>query len=271
MYELTASDTEVNLWSDVRLPFEPKGEVLAMRNELRAATRKLRGPSLFAAFSGPEGATLDLENVLFYNVGCSGFAGCGGERVRFERKYRSGGAPGGPTRTWHHRYSTEQPESSWLAAGPGWAVQLAGSGTLPASAAAFWALTHRANRETEPPLPAGPLSHQLRFIARRQRNLTEVVKRVIDGLLSALHEYDGDALEAVAERAALATGMPADEAAARLAATGPLGKRRFVWPFRNGLQWSPADDRLVSVDVHQSVVATPGWSLRAELRSAVRR
>jgi hypothetical protein len=65
------------VWSEVRLPFEPRGWQLHMRDELRLALRALAPvgrPTLAARYDAPDDTFADLENVLLYNVGMAVFA-----------------------------------------------------------------------------------------------------------------------------------------------------------------------------------------------------
>src|SRR5689334_22117958 len=64
---------EVSAWSEVRLPFQPKGEMLEFRQRLDAAIRAMApgaGGQLVATYTAADPhALIDTENVLFYNVG----------------------------------------------------------------------------------------------------------------------------------------------------------------------------------------------------------
>jgi hypothetical protein len=266
MYELSASDGDIHLWSDVRLPFEPKGEALQMRNELRDAVRALRGPTLFAAFEGA-GGTFDLENVLFYNVGCSAFSGCGTERVRFERRFVVSTAPGRLPKPWHHWYSTLSTAPAWVSNGRRTQLELSGAGKPPGSAAAYWLAAHSVRTPGDAWID-GPLTLELHFSSSVALNLVDAAKKAIDGVLASLHQYAGSRSDDVSTRAASQLGIAAEEAARMLAMSGPLGPRQFVWPFGQNLQWSPADDRLVAIDLYQTHRELPGWGLTVELAEA---
>jgi hypothetical protein len=78
VFEITRGPGEVNAWSEVRLPFQPKGEMLEFRPRLDAAIRAMppaRAGHLAAAYTAADPNTLiDTENILFYNVGLGCFA-----------------------------------------------------------------------------------------------------------------------------------------------------------------------------------------------------
>lgn len=81
----------VELWSAVRLPFEPKGWLLEMRNSLKLAIRDIRGNStiLNAIYSSNKREFVDVENVLIYNVGTAAFRHLCDKGLRFERRIAS--------------------------------------------------------------------------------------------------------------------------------------------------------------------------------------
>jgi len=78
VFEITTAPGEVNAWSENRLPFQPKGEMLEFRQRLAAAITALPptpGAHLVATYTAAEAnALIDTENVLFYNVGLGCFS-----------------------------------------------------------------------------------------------------------------------------------------------------------------------------------------------------
>ena len=69
----------------------------------------------------------------------------------------------------------------------------------------------------------------------------------------------------VAERLGERLGVPARDVARLLTAnpTAILSRRRLLWPFRDFVQWNPADDAIVHLRV--TTVASPSWQLSAAL------
>lgn len=59
-----------------RLPFEPKGWHLELRNTIKSHLKKLRGDGVIlqAIYKSIDPAFFDVEKVLFYNVGTSAFS-----------------------------------------------------------------------------------------------------------------------------------------------------------------------------------------------------
>jgi hypothetical protein len=72
MFTVTVAPSEVNAWSEARLSFLPKGEMLEFRQQLAAvsAMRPSPGAHLVATYTAADPtALIDAGNVLFYNVG----------------------------------------------------------------------------------------------------------------------------------------------------------------------------------------------------------
>jgi hypothetical protein len=77
-------------------------------------------------------------------------------------------------------------------------------------------------------------------------NLAAIAKPLIDGVIAAFHSHsDPGSVALVASRLGAQLGASVDEIQARLLddRTAILGARRLLWPWRDGVQWNPADDR----------------------------
>ena len=82
----------VEAWSMIRLPFEPKGWLLEMRNSLRTAIRQIEhsdGKGLYALYTSDEAGLCDVENILMYNVGTGAFSNLCRTSLCFERRMSS--------------------------------------------------------------------------------------------------------------------------------------------------------------------------------------
>ncbi|MBI3747612.1 MAG: hypothetical protein HY262_01995 [Chloroflexi bacterium] len=83
-------------------------------------------------------------------------------------------------------------------------------------------------------------------------NLAALAKPLIDGTIAAFHEHDDpESLDLVATRVGAQVSVPAGDVRSLLRrnAAGVLGSRRLLWPWRDGVQWNPADDRLSAVRI----------------------
>ena len=77
-------------WSVQRLPFEPRGWLKDLRNDLQKSIHSLQshpGHMLHAIYATSQDGLCDAENILFYNVGSSHFTPLMTTGLRFERCY----------------------------------------------------------------------------------------------------------------------------------------------------------------------------------------
>jgi hypothetical protein len=97
------------------------------------------------------------------------------------------------------------------------------------------------------------------------RSLFNLMKPLLDGVVSAFHVHDGSNDTEVAKR--LSAAIKADLTRILECLTeeswGLLGRRVLVRPYRNGVFWNPADERLVAVVIE--TVEGPASVLSGEL------
>ena len=243
----------VEAWSVRRLPFEPKGSMLDLRSALRSAIRDLEPVGLIrCAYASPSSDFCDAENVLLYNVGMSAFSHVLREGVAFERRFAPPPSPAplsGPALP-HHLYS-----SSTELTTPHWRRDtevVSWSSSLPAklTKAADWWWTTRASDRTVS--IREHLSQRFALDLRvggLNRPLGGVLKPMLDGIIAAFHRDLAADRESVT-RLAQHLQQPEAEVVRELATEdAPLGTRVLVRPFRDGLQWNPADDLCVACRV----------------------
>ncbi|OCB19330.1 hypothetical protein A5674_07110 [Mycobacterium malmoense] len=293
-YVLRAASDVVELWSTVRLPYEPRGWVLDMRNDLRRALRDSApksGGRLHAVYSAADdGAFVDTENVLLYNVGSAALRPLMAQSVTFERGYEMPPPPSGSGLTedahLHYQRYREARDDAFEFWRPG--KQLAAFTGVPVDSvtnkpAPVW----KAIRDFATP-PAEMATASTRFLlklhvtdTRKDRpanSLVDIVKPTLDGIISAFHSHEGSdgAAEALRlEEAGLGEkeGLRDYLLDRRWAA---LGGRRLLASFgRAGVQWNPADDFCVASYITLSAggSAKDGhdarWRLSAELAEAI--
>ena len=270
---MLASDPDgLQVWSTVRLPFEPRGWLVDLRAALRGGLSRLGGAGILHAqyTSGVRGLA-DAENVLLYNVGMSAVSHLTRAGVAVERSYHE--PPPAPA-AWtgqpllhHHRYTmvpAEQAFRSWVE-GPVFAA----FDRVPIDAAnvagVFTGLRRGAMAPSDCVAAGEPfgLTLSLDVPPARARSLHQLVKVVVDGVVASMHVHDGTALgEVTARLAGKGHGTGAELTAmlgdARWAA---LGARTLVRPFRSGVIWNPADDLCVAA----KVLIRPGTSPQVRL------
>lgn len=254
-FELACSSTAVQFWSDVRLPFEPRGEAKRARDELRRALKALATTGeLASVYCSVDRGFCDVENVLLYNVGTSQFTELGSRRLCVTRSFQTPPiSPSGRAYAHHHRYAAApEPAADWRRG------RLAGERTFaipsPVRAATVWAAARTVAALTEDPSQSHEfgLDVVLALPATSPLGLASSMKRLLDGLVSSFHAHDGSGdVDLVAGRLAQQLGTHSIAALKQLLLQGPavLGTRSLVRPFGDGVQWNPADDWLVTIDV----------------------
>lgn len=265
------SEAIVEGWAARPLAFQPKGWMLEYRTALRSALAGLdatRGRVLRAQFASPEPRPCDVENVLVYNLGVSAFTHLRTREVVLSRAFVPPAPPEGDARllVHHHRYdmagdSGERPGGRVLAHLSDLALR------RPITVEGVWHDVRTAGVVVES-AHAGSLALSLTINCPDGGSpILGIVKVLVDGVISALHAHDGTQLDVVAARLGQRLGVPAREVASLLIANpaAVLGTRRLLWPFRDFVQWNPADDMLV--DLHVASAPSPSWRLSGSLRS----
>lgn len=252
LYSVTSRPGAVDAWAEVCLPFEPTGAVREYRDALRAACRTLvaaPGEVLHAEYGGA--GPVDLENVLTYNVG--GLAAATRYGFVLER------ADAEPDGLHRHRYALGTgPWRHWSVGQPLASVAVpADRALLSGGAGAWWLATRRAGVAVRGTAAAGPIAVRVTVDPDPawRGGLLGLVKPLVDGVLSALHRAVDPGAAVVDRVAALDVGLTRDEAADLLTGPASLGPARLVVLRGDGLQWLPADDRVVVLDVRRG---TPG-------------
>ncbi|QZA08510.1 hypothetical protein K3U94_04180 [Mycolicibacter heraklionensis] len=295
-YVLRAASDVVELWSTVRLPYEPRDWVLEMRNDLRRALRDLAprsGGRLHAVYrAADDGTFVDTENVLLYNVGNGALRPLMTRSVTFERGYGMPPPPSGSGLTegaiLHYQRYREARDDAFDFWRPG--KQLAAFTGVPVDSvddkpAPVW----KAIRDFAKP-PAESATAPTRFLLKLHvtdtretkpaNSLAYIVKPTLDGVISAYHGHavsDGVAEAQRLDEAGLGSRETLrDQLLDRRWAA--LGGRRLLSSFgRAGVQWNPADDLCVAAHVTLSTGGSvedghhARWRLSGELAKAIPR
>lgn len=294
-YVLRAAPSVVELWSTVRLPYQPRDWVLEMRNDLCRALRDLSPRSsgrLHAVYSAADdGEFVDTENVLLYNVGSGALRPLMARSVTFERSYEmpppppESGLPKGAA-LHYQRYSEARGDAFefWR---PG--RQLAAFTGVPVDSvddkpAPVWkAIRHFAAAPVE--TAAAPTRFLLNLHVTDTReskpanSLVDIVKPTLDGIISAYHSHEGSDGIVEAQRLEEA-GIGArvtlrDQLLDRRWAA--LGATRVLRPSKAAgrVKWYPADDFCVAAHITLSGGRSVAdghharWRLSAELAEAI--
>ena len=246
---------EVDAWSMVRLPFEPRGELADFRRDLATACRTLvaeRGQILHASYTSRDRGPVDLENVLTYNLGTGAIRAAAGHGLVLERSCGAG------THPHHYRYRLVDRSTTWTSWTPS---QPLGSITLSApphlfttpKAGRWWLHARRHGTLTAArPTSTVPERFALRLTVTPpsgwRGHLVSLLKPLTDGLLAAMHSHDEDPALLADRAPTIDDTFTPNEFRALLRHPGPLGPTRLVVRRGNTLQWLPADDRIVALD-----------------------
>lgn len=266
------SDTGVEGWAAAPLPFEPKGAMLEYRQALRRALGQLAPTEdrvLHGEYASADPRHCDVENLLLYNVGVGAFSHLGAEEVVLTRSWSPPPVPpGAPTALTHyHRYDIDGPRSSIPSAPP--LATLAPTGLrLPVRVETVWYDIRAGGRMVGGGVGANHLDVRLnihRPPAEARPAMLGMVKAVVDGFVAALHSHDGSRLDVVTERLGARLGVPAERVGELLVANpaGVLGARRLLWPFGDFVQWNPADDAIVRLQL--TTTTSSSWLLSGTL------
>ncbi|MGH2381264.1 MAG: hypothetical protein ACRDG7_08595, partial [Candidatus Limnocylindria bacterium] len=229
-FQVRSTDSGVvEAWSTVRLPYEPAGAMVELREELRTAVGSLSAGAeegLHAVYTSPVDQAVDAENVLFYNLGARAFAGTDHAEVSFERVLGSVPDPAAALdgrATHHHRYEVRPFGSSWRHWSAGQTLATFGPTRLdPVGAltppSRVW---HRIRSgilkvERRPSVPPSMFGLQVRLAVDEGSSihLVAIVKPLLDGIVAAFHSHDDSAgLVLVAARVADQTGLRVEAAA----------------------------------------------------------
>lgn len=243
-----AGDTQrVEAASVVRLPFEPKGTALELRAAIREALARLEPTGvLHAEYHSAVRSTCDVENVLFYNVGMSHFRRLASQGLVFERAFTAGpNVHGHPHR---YRYETgastefrqwilDDGIASWVTSMP------ARGGDKPTP---WWRAVRTSLRSHGTLRSEGEPFALVVRVGSGSRSLSSVLKPMFDGAIAALHADGAPDLVAVDRVADSLTCLPSEVIEMLRLPVAPLGDRRLVRRYRDGVQWNPADDRCVA-------------------------
>lgn len=255
----------VEAWSIQRLPFQPKGWLADLRDEICKSVKKLEssdGEILHAVYGSASKDLCDAENILFYNVGTGNFASAARHGVRFERSFTRPDPPSLDSHPYphYHRYALARSDGAFThwTPGPIWAQWE--NIEMPALSAFTKASTVWYRMKSSPieivQLPASTpdyfgLTITIAVPAGVKARVVDLLKPLLDGLISSLHVHNGAKLLAVSQNLALMLGLSADEIQKLLCEeeTAVLGQRCLLWLWSKSVQWNPADDRCLAAEV----------------------
>lgn len=262
------NDKTVELWSYERLPFEPNGWLVDMRDALRGAIQDYRADKnkfLHAAFISYSFEHFDMENVLIYNVGPSLFRHLCEHGIILERGFKC--VPPSPVHRFsfapnYHYYGMTNDNFNYLC----WIrTKTLAKWTcchIPGISAhsgphTFWHAMKKTDIDTEPgKTHSGYYGIDITIINPQEPrfHICDVMKPLLDGVISAFHTFDSDVDDEIVNRLSQRTGEDRQVLTEMLVneKASLLGKRNHLYIRGDGLQWNPADDNCVLIHLTQT-------------------
>ena len=269
-------------WSVKLLPFEPKGVDLEFKQTLIQAIHHLSvapGDALHAVYASAIVGNWDAENILFYNVGSGPFGKLTQRGLSFERAYVAPPtAPGAlhPFRHYHRYWMSSHGDrfQYWDKAETAarFEAEAITNNAELSNASSVWLRVKRGDTKILHNSAMLDQDFGISITIRKPRDsklsLASVVKTVLDGVIAAFHAHNGAKLDDVSERLGAKLDITPTDAMYLLLDNrlNLFGTRNLVWPYKNGIQWNPADDRCVAAELLIDDTATEsGWELSGEL------
>jgi len=264
LYVISSGSNSVEVWSTERLPFEPKGWLRQLRSDICSAVREIYCSSsqlLHAVYISPIMERCDAENILFYNVGTGCFARQNNAGLRFERVFSQPPAPPRPTSRpalHYHRYEPVAKETVfeyWIPTRTlvRWSARMRTrhvTSSLSPAHIWYWIKCGSIEITTKPRKMPTQFGMRITISAPRSivSNCIALTKPLLDGAVSAFHQHDGTKQAEIASRLARTLKVRTQNVVAYLSdgTNAVLGRRRLLWPWRNSIQWNPADDCCVA-------------------------
>ena len=272
-------DNMIEVYSSKRLSFEPKGELLEMRDELRNRLKLLSGENrnLHAIYKSLDNGFFDVENVLFYNVGLSAFSHLDIKTLLFERVFLP--PPQCNEERFEHyqsyalTYQNGCESSHWqrhsiLAKWEGVPIPILKSDIKPHS---IWFSLKNGKRvifQSEKTSSYG-LKLTINEPKDSRIKVVTILKPLLDGIVSAFHHHDKTDLNEVIFRLKKLISIPEEEITQALldVRTSILGVRNFVQLYRDNIKWNPEDDAFHYVKIKIKSSKLDEYSIDGEIFS----
>ena len=275
------NDNVVELWSVQRLPYQPQGWLLNMRNELRTDVERIKEDSssiLHAVYQTNQSGFFDAENVLIYNVGPPSFRKLCSNGLCIE--FGKAKPPKLPRSiqleaNHYHRY-TVAAEKNLKPRFWDKGSTLASWSKVPCPPLKGELKPHRIWYEMKSnsikvhtQTPPDYYGIEILLIAPQGENinLASVIKPLIDGVICSFHAHNGAKLAEVTSRlSAMFKGKHSNLDDLIMAKDSAiLGVRKLLSPYRQGVMWNPADDSCVYIKLLCNYIKDDQWSMDGQI------
>ncbi len=241
------------LHSDIRLPFEPKGEALALKEEIR---RSLKFLNLFeynhlnARLITSEKDFFDVENILFYNVGLGAFSHLMLDEISFSLEYDSNSPSNKYTYSYELTSKVTSEEINDVILEFSFELDKMTSDMKPLD---YWHALNQGHIKISKLM--NPNEFGLSIVIEtpeKHRNITSLLKPLIDGLISAFH-YQNSVNQEILDYIAKKKYISEDVVLSQLRGKDYtfLGERNLVSMYRDGIKWNPEDEKCTKINMKQ--------------------
>lgn len=283
--KLQKEQNSVEMWSTQRLPFEPKGWLKELHRDISNGVRNLESNQnaiLHAVYSAPLSGIhardfCDTENILFYNVGCGSFAHVAQHGIRFERSFSSITPPRPLMGNLHyHRYTMVDADAGFLHWQEGrklaeWTNIEIASVTASTKPALIWyafkSQPVTVYNRTVNALERFGLRLTVKIPTGKSVNIASFMKPLIDGIIANFHAHNGEYIEELSRRISIDLKQNTMAIAELLCRRDRalLGRHKLLWPYREGVQWNPADELCLAADIRVETHNRSNWSISGSL------
>lgn len=279
-YRIFSYPDKVQLWIMKRLSYEPKGWEQLMRDELRHAVSQIdeeEFSDFYFRYAAEDQSKFDLENILTYNVGVNAFHKLRPHHLVMERSYAKGNTDRSELSSYPilMEYDTMIPEKlvwKYDQTLVFWETSLIPLRADTKPATIWQQLKNGYLKSLQPSGQYLKLGIKLKLSVpdRASFKLFAVLKPLIDGTVAAFHSHDGSEIQEASERLSVVIKVKQSVIQGLLMDKNHavLGQTRLVYPYRNGVMWNPADERLVHTDIEiVESIGTDNWYYSGELFS----
>ena len=247
----------VQVWSRIRLPFEPKNWLKDLREQIRQDLKHLklgREDVLYASYVSSEKRFCDVENILFYNVGPNKFDNLTKNGLIFERGFAE--PPKLDKFSFPHfqQYSIEKNSFSYwkpeneLAAFSSASVNFSNDTKVDD----VWYSLKRGNIKS---LNSAKIPQyfglNIEVNSNKKMKISSILKVLLDGIISAFQCHLNNDTPSLFDVTSKRLGIDSEKVKELLLdkKNAILGSGKLIHKWSDSIQWNPKDDGLVAVEI----------------------
>lgn len=252
--------------SDIRLPFEPKGEAIALRKEIQRKLKALcpdKYNNLIACLITNEEGFFDVENVLLYNVGLGAFSHLSLDEISFSLIHNQNGY--GKNYIYSYILSSELSAKSIHRPIIRFSFELdkLSYGLKPVD---YWLAFHNGDIQISTILNPLEFGLSITLEVPVKQNIVALMKSLVDGIISTLHfqrSVDQIALNVISAKKNIKRDFL--QRLFNKKDYSVLGERKVVSSYRSGIKWNPEDEKCTCVNLKQVTNTSQKFKIYGEV------